>query len=273
MERKLPTITLEGTIFTVDIAKGEFREEAYPRNTISFEMLVREGEGYVLFYDPIAKNLPRPERYQHPDIVAIDIPALGTLDLEGMALKYGRKIEEIKGKTDFEIVVDQKVLNERLAGVLPQIDIYGQLFIVDMRLGELRPKDDFSSRGIHLAQMEQYPLIDPQTYRFFYDTKLKEAVSLDTWELMEVPKHHVIVEVPIGEKMDPVRVAKLYNLDLRDFLMKYPPQSVITARIVPWEESGLLQRISDNRKREQKNRMVSDYRAKKEEKKKKGRSL
>lgn len=271
MERKLPIIMLEGTAFTVDVARAEFREVARPRNTISFELMIRDGDSYMLFYDPLVRNIPRPERYQHPDVKSIAIPSLGTLDIEGMAMKYGRKVEDIRGKTDFEIVVDQKTLTDRLAGVLPQLDIDGQIFIVDIRLNELRPKDDFVSRGIQFEHMEQHPLIDPQSYRFFYDTRAKESLKLDTWDLIEMPKHIVVVEIPVSERLDPVLLVKTYDLGMKDFLMKFPPQAMIRAKVLSLKETGLQQRMNENKTRLYREKYLESFRATRN--RKRGRSL
>jgi hypothetical protein len=249
MERKLPAVMFEGTSFIVDVVREEFREMGNPQNSISFEMLVRDGDGYLIFYDPLVKNIPGPDRYQHPDIKTVEVPPLGMMDLEGMALKYGRNINDIKGKTDYEIIVDQKVVADRLAGQLPQLIIEGQTFFVDARLGTLRPKDDYSTLGIHLSALEPFPLVTPQSQRFFYNRELQKAVQLNMNTIMEIPKNVVPIQIPLLEKLDPVRIASVYQLDMQEHLMKNPPQAVYQATVVPWEQTNIPYHIEWNNRR------------------------
>lgn len=271
--RNLPRVMFGGDVFLVDVLKEEFRQSDNQRNIISFDMMVREGDGYLVIYDPLVKNVPGPDRYQHPDIQTVEVPPLGLMDLEGMAIRYGRDIEAIRGKSDYEIIVDQKVLADRLAGILPIVDIAGDLFYVDVRLGELRLKDDFSHNGIHFSQLEPHPLIAPQTLRFFYDKETKQAVRYDADELMEIPKNVTAFEIPIMEKLDPVRIATMYGLDMQDFLMKVPPQARFEAKVLPWEQTGLPRIIAENQQRMRTEKFLEAHRSKKNVPKRKGRSL
>src|SRR3546814_3269854 len=71
-----------------------------------------------------------------------------------MAEKYGISLADLEGKTDYDVMVDQKALELRLAGSLPTIDISGHTFYVDYNMGMLRPKDDFLSKGITFKDMD-----------------------------------------------------------------------------------------------------------------------
>ena len=90
-------------------------------------------------------------------------------------------------------------LKQRIGGKLPEIDIAGTMFFVEVRLRELR--SDFRlMKRINLDKLETGP--DGESYRFAYDTNLKEQVNIDPG-IMEWPKEVVIVEIPGDLKLDP----------------------------------------------------------------------
>jgi hypothetical protein len=56
MFRELPTVTLGGTDFIIDLRLEEFRQVTNPFNTISFDELVENEAGYVLCFDTVKKT-------------------------------------------------------------------------------------------------------------------------------------------------------------------------------------------------------------------------
>lgn len=64
------------------------------------------------------------------------------LDPEGMAEKYGIKVSDLKGKTDFDVMVNQDFYNARVTERRwPTIDIAGDPFWVNVRAGVISQKD------------------------------------------------------------------------------------------------------------------------------------
>ncbi len=103
MKRELPVYTIEGTDFIVDVEKLQLYEKADPENRISVFDMKDVGDGYVFDYSLKAKNLP--ELFiDNQDITVVKIPELVKLDPAGMAKKYGLGVEEIKGRTDFDLM-------------------------------------------------------------------------------------------------------------------------------------------------------------------------
>ncbi|WP_199119254.1 hypothetical protein [Pedobacter sp. ASV28] len=249
MERKLPGIMMEGNAFLIDVMKEEFRDLSNKANVISFEMLQYNDTGYSLLYDPIVKNVPGSDRYGHPDIKTITIPPFTILDPEGMALKYNKPIEQVTGKSDFEVIVDQELYAKRMAGHLPTIEILDHTFYTDLTLGTLRPKDDFTTMGIKFSEMQTVPFLMPEHYWFYYNPKTHAAETIDHQSITELPKDIVVVEVPVESKLDPVRIAQIYELDVNEFLMKNPIVANMKARVVPWSETGLPNIIKENNQR------------------------
>src|ERR1700712_1489113 len=104
---KEPVIfTIKGTAFLVNIDQQVLRQTDNSANEIFF---VREmtdfGSHYRLFYDPAIRNVPH-HSYEPATMKEIHVPPLIELDPEGMAAKYGFKTEDLKGKTDFQVMVD-----------------------------------------------------------------------------------------------------------------------------------------------------------------------
>lgn len=136
--RPLPTFTIEGTTFLVDIHKQVLRQANDPDNEISFINNMQDnGTFYGLLYDLDEKRAAE-DLFDQNRVKGIDVPTLIELDPQGMSAKYGIPETELKGKTDFEVIVDQDWLAERKKGVLPRVNIAGEEFIIDLPLQELR---------------------------------------------------------------------------------------------------------------------------------------
>ncbi|MGQ3088882.1 MAG: hypothetical protein ACT6RA_17190, partial [Flavobacterium sp.] len=147
MQRDLPTISIEGTPFFVDVRQSELRECGKETNIIRFDDMRHHGNHYTFDYDLREKNIP--SLWSKNKTVVVDIPDQVAMDPVGMAQKYNLPLEKIREKTDFEIMVDPVAYDLRAnKGVLPTIEIAGHIFYVDLQMDKLRPKDDFLSNGI-----------------------------------------------------------------------------------------------------------------------------
>ncbi|WEK21356.1 MAG: hypothetical protein P0Y49_09405 [Candidatus Pedobacter colombiensis] len=246
METQLPIHEINGTSFLVDVQKGELKEAGNPDNTIAFADMRYNEEGYGFSYDPLTKNLPEWNRLYKPEIELIQVPHMVELDPAGMAAKYGKTLQEVSGKTDFEVIVDQEVLAMRMKGKLPTIDIAGHLFYVDIRCDRLRPKDDFSTMGISISEIEEYQYRDGDTYVFTYDPKTHRAREIDPEKMTTIPKDLLFIEIPIPKLLDPVGYARKTGCHVTELLMNTPLKELHQARTIPWKETGLLILIKEN---------------------------
>ena len=125
-------------------------------------------------------------------------------------------------------------LQQRIAGKLPQIEIAGTMFFIDVRLKELRA-DGLKSK-ISLDKLETGP--DGESYRFAYNTETKQVVEID-WKLIELPKNVVIVEIPGETKLDSYAVAIKNGLDPIVFVNDHPLEKEQKAMIIPLSETEL----------------------------------
>ncbi|MEN0057074.1 MAG: hypothetical protein AAGC65_25570, partial [Mucilaginibacter sp.] len=199
----------EQTSFAVDIDKQVLRQTDHPKNEISFiNQMSDMGDHYLLAWDARIKNAGTEPDHTEPVI----IPPLIALDPEGMAKKYGLTVEQLKGKTDFEVIVDPYALEARRAGILPTIDIAGEKFIVDLRLLELRHAEYF----FPVLSLKSFELTnDGWNYEAFYEPIMKQVVDLDPG-LTEFPDGIIRVKIPNEIGLDPVATAQSYGMDERE---------------------------------------------------------
>lgn len=277
MERKLPTFEIEGTTFEVDVIKEELREIDNPVNIISIRNEISDRvDHYWFLYDTLEKNLPGPWS-DKSNIVEIRMPLMVELDPEGMAARFNRSIEQVKSETDFSLLVDLQQVIERLEGRLPVIDICGHDFVVDLRLGELRPKDHFET-SITLSNLDTDR--DGDNYEAFYHPPSLEVVSLDH-TITELPRDVVVISIPSELNLDcigflkdkeggvlasgllgqyPMTLTKAELMqkmksetNLRQFLRDFPVMMKRSAKVTQLSETPLVGIIANNKKRQANN--------------------
>lgn len=241
--KELPILNIEGTDFFVDVNKLELREKANELNAIPFEDMRDVGDGYTFEYSLKDKNLPS---LFNNDSTTVKIPEFVKLDPIGMAERCGFKLEDIEGKTDFEVMVDQKAFDMRVnKGMLPTIDIAGHTFYVDIRMDMLRPKDDFASKGIVFDEIDHYFSEERNAYLIPYDPKKHEFRELD-YNLLSVPKDLIAVEFPFQRELDPIGWNRQGGWDIKDDLKHIGLRSHFQAKTVPWNETFIRDIIKEN---------------------------
>jgi len=241
--RQPPIVTIEGTSFLVDINRQVLRQTNDAENEISFIDHMQDlGTYYLLRYNADKKQ-PAFDGEDTKVVKLVIIPPLAQLDPQGMSEKYGLPVDELNNKTDFEIIVDQRALLLRHQGILPQIDLAGELFIVDLRLNELRHAQNFhpviSLKSFDFNQSGQY-------FEGYYHTALKQVVSVDPG-LTELPPNLVKLRLPNALGLDPVGVASATGLDERRLLRRFPVVARLKAQVIPISETGLPALVQRNR--------------------------
>lgn len=251
MERELPIINIKGTDFIVDVDRFELREKGNPFNKINIFNLKDERDAYILEYCTQLKNIYIPFVNDKP--IVIKIPPVSKLDPIGMAKKYKQTLESIQGKTDFEIMVNQKDFDLRVnKGRLPTIEIAGHTFYVDLQMDKLRPKDDFLSNGIVFSDIEKYYDLENRTYTIPYNPKTHEFQEPDYLNIKELPKDLIAVQFPSERLLDRIGWSKKYGLEITHGLTKNGLKLQFTARNIPWKETFLVGLIESNLKAEKK---------------------
>lgn len=241
---KQPVIfEIEGTSFEVDIEKQVLRQTNDAANEISFiKDMQDQGAFYHLLYD-LDKHRAAQDRFDQNRVKVISVPQMTDLDREGMAAKYGLPPELVMGKSDFEVIVDQKALNQRLSGVLPRIELVGETFIIDLRLQELRHAANFHP----VISLKSFELTsDGWHYEAYYHPYLKQIVELDL-KLQEFPEGVIKLKIPNELGLDPITTARQYGMDERELLRRYPIQMGLKAEVIPLSETPIPAMIRRNK--------------------------
>jgi hypothetical protein len=247
MERELPIVNIEGTNFLLDVDKFELREKNNPENIISvFDMRdLENGKGYAFLYNKIEKNVAL--SWTHDQTVRVQIPEMVFLDPEGMSKKYGVPLEMFATKSDFDIMVDQAALKDRLSGRLPIVDIAGHPFYVDIRMDMLRPKDDFMSKGIQFSKIEDYYVDEKEKYWVPYNPKTREFQDVDFSKITDIPKDITMVSFPHESKLDPIGYNRMHGFVEMSSLKETNLKSHFKAGQVTWKETGIEEVIKENK--------------------------
>jgi hypothetical protein len=241
---KSPVIyMINQTSYEVDIHKQVLRQTNRQANEISFiRDMIDMGYCYHLVYDQQSDT----NTYMEPDgqrYRLVSVPQMTMLDPEGMSDKYDQPTVQIRGRPDFEVIVDHELLAQRKQGILPEIDVAGQRFIVDLALHELRHAYGFTP-ALNLLSFTISD--DGNHFEAYYHPVLKQIVELDL-KLLELPEHVIKLKIPNEIGLDPYGAAKIYGMDEYEVLRRYPPQKDLKAEVIPLSETHVPALIRRNK--------------------------
>jgi hypothetical protein len=150
----------------------------------------------------------------------------------------------LKGKTDYEVIVNPEDLALRHQGVLPLIEIMeDQLFIIELEKQQLRHLENDHI----ILSLKQFDLSDDGLkYIGFYNPVKREMVDIDP-HLTEFPDNVVKIILPSEIGLDPVATAQMYGINERDLLRRYPMQKEMKAEMIPLSETTIPAMIQRNR--------------------------
>lgn len=226
MANDQPILVMAGRPFIIDIARQELRQYNRSNNWIPFADLQDVGPHYILQLND--RILIPPEVIEKPHSLS-ELARLG-INIASQEQHWG-------------IFIGDEKLARRLSGELPHIDIAGTGFTIDVRLRELRETKAPWNR-LDLSEMSIAP--SGEAYLCFYNTESHEEFTVDD-DLLEMPENVVLLEIPNERVLDPVALAREYDLGDTDLLTRYPLKTGITATVKPISESGLASLIELNR--------------------------
>lgn len=223
-------LDINGQLFTVDVKYGLLIDRSDPLNSISFHDMFDKGSHYEFPFDPVEKNITAP---WEPGSMTVNVPQQVAIDPAGMAAKYGIAENLLTG-TDAELNGDPKWLQDRLDGHLPKIDIAGKDYFVDLHLNELR------STANHDDKIDLDKLVTTYDGRYisFYHTDAEKFVQLKG-DITQVPEHVKMILIPAPISLDPVSVARSYDMDERSFQKEFPMMARHEARSYLLSETGI----------------------------------
>lgn len=252
MKRKLPVLSVYNktvTKFNVDVQKLELRQQDAPENVIRFEDMQDLGDGYVLEFSPYVQN-NRGVFQKASENITVRIPELVKLDPVGMAEKYGLTPGELAGKSDFEVMVDQQALRQRIDnGRQPRIEIEGHIFFVEMFVGKLNPKDEFLSNGIVFDDVWDHYNEDRKAYMITYNPKTFEFQRPDYNNITAIPTDLVVVSFPHESELDPVGFNRKWGCPETEGLKWTNVKLDFKAERIDWKDTAMPEIIRFNKRR------------------------
>lgn len=243
----LPVRQFGGTEFVLNTDKMLFFEKQAPENKIFIADIEDTGNGYSFDYCKVEKYIANPFM-DSGHVVRVELPPLVIMDAAGMARKYGLTIQEIKGKSDFEVMVDQEAFRKRLAGQLPTIDICGNTFRIHADEGRLSlkgasDKHDICFRGINFAQ---YFSQRADCWIIPFNPVTRTFQGLDFRNMIAYPKDLKAAMIPSLEKLDPFGYWVDRRLGPMTFLKVHNVKMHSTANEISWKQTSLEGLIKRN---------------------------
>ena len=230
--------------FKMDMEHSRLYQESDPENTISLDSLKDEGGYYSCLFDKAGSNL------FHGVVGTVDdlsnvLPVVIPKEVFDGDKNMLDSINFESQISQWHIYLADEETMQRLHGVLPEIDIAGQDYIVDLNLGELIHSEDPKER-INLKRLVPSP--DGTEYHGFYNVKtgsFAEPLSGD-----EDIEELMLVQIPYELKLDPIGVARQRGLKDTELIMVHPRRDRLKATIVAPDEDQkrmLKKRLEDLR--------------------------
>jgi hypothetical protein len=146
---------------------------------------------------------------------------------------------------DFYRSLDESAsMAERLKGRLPIILIAGHPFFVDVHMGLLRPKDNFSTPGLDLNDggiwNERTKMRD-----LYYHVPSMTEVKVQS-SITELPKDVVLLSIPPPRALDPVGCARMEGVAPTTYTEWYPFRLYTEAKVIPLSETKLAKTVKKN---------------------------
>lgn len=135
-----------------------------------------------------------------------------------------------------------ELLERRKIGILPEIDIAGHTYTVNLQLNELRNVENPSKK---LSLDEMVISSDRQNYMFFYDCESRSILHASS-DMLTLPKNVILVTIPDEMGLDPVGLARKYGLGDEYFLKMHPYEKAPKATLTSLEKSGLPEYVASN---------------------------
>ena len=246
---QLPIHKIEGTAFLVDVSRRELREAARPTNTISFDDMTDKGTHYELWYDKLSKNVPTAYN-RNKVVVRVEVPPMTQLHPEGMAARYQVRRTDIEQRRDADLILNEQLYQQRIAGTLPEIRVRGVEYQVQVENNLLKRLDQ-KHPGIDLREFELYN--SGESLMAFYNTKTEKVVKLNLDKLTELPADVIMLLLPSPARLDPVGVAKQFwpnhndsDDDIRKFVSRNPIHPKLKAQEIPLKNTPVAKMVEQN---------------------------
>jgi len=235
-------VILYNTLFEVDRERKRFVETGNRFNSIPFSAFKDEGDYMVIDFDPDSRSAYKPKvdnPLLHAFMKKIKIPKS---IFEKEIRDNVKLIQEINQKS-FEEKSNFQILNNtsrfRIAGRRPLVFIEGDAFRF---IHERQMLINVADESITISTKYMREVDDLKSLQFIYNKKTKQSEEFLS-KNEPIPNHLVLVRIPNPLRLDPVGEALKWGKPAHDMLAQFPYKDNIAARVVPWENLWVREKI------------------------------
>lgn len=233
--KELPIYNILGTDFYIDINSQSLTEINEPTNIILFSDMHDKLTHYEMRYQRGLRNWPEGVEPLE-ESTAIKIPQMTALDPVRMAKRYALTVQDISGKSDFEVMVDINAYNRRMGGELPTIDFDGHRYQVDLSLQRLRSLYGIFYDDIPFSQIGAYYDRENKRYVIPFDPETCSIPKIDYGKMDRLPDGMHIYSFPHESELDRMawNIREGHNIHYR--LKEYGLKMEFEAQRSPWND-------------------------------------
>ncbi|OMP80024.1 hypothetical protein [[Flexibacter] sp. ATCC 35208] len=242
---------IEGKPFDLEHQTGLMYPQGAIQNAISLKN-IKSVEGYFpLIYnhkiDSLRPGVLTETIYEH-EIKLPTILSLGPIKDNEVLNNINRDSFE----NDLGFVVVNETIRNRLLGKMPEIDIMGDKYILNMRDEMLVSTKDFQKQ---FSFKEFYRDDELGIVQGWYDFKKKEIENIEQEYITHTPKNLYLVELPVWHKMDPIgaarrhyQIGQLEVLNDTEYINSFMMEPNPVAKSTHVSKTDLAKTIAKNRK-------------------------
>lgn len=236
-----------GAVFLIDAGQRTLIQNGtFPPNIIELDKLPKFKGEHVMVYDWEKHNhldVPLKKAFKSDDRELILLPKELTALAQTPADEECDRINLESRENGYGFSLANQALNDRLMGKLPTLEMAGHTFYIDVRLWELRLKDD-PLTSISLDEISPYEQDGKATFLYSPGTR---SVFHPDWRATGIPDGVVAVQTPSIVHLDPVGLARYFNKQDGYYLDRYDFRTEQKAAIVPLAETNFAILFAANR--------------------------
>ena len=236
-----------GVVFLIDAPQRTLIQNGtFPPNTIALDKLPKFKGQHVMVYDWVQHNhldVPLKKAFKSDDRELILLPKELTALAQTPSDEECHRINLESRENGYGFHLANQELNDRLMGKLPTIEMAGHTFYIDVRLWQLRLKDD-PLTSISLDEISPYEHDVKATFLYSPSTR---SVFHPDWRATGIPDGVFAVQTPSIVHLDPVGLARYFKKQDGYYLDRYNFRAEQRAVIVPLAETNFAILFEANR--------------------------
>ena len=229
--------------YNIDVQSNRLIHTQDPKIELSIYDMLYTSEGYYFSFDTNEKRILM---VNNKEDARLRMPHLCTMVPDKVAKYYNIDSHDLHTKTDYEVLIDKQAFFDRQLGKLPIVDISGNRYVVDYDSGSLKSESTENLSEIKFSDLIPYYDVQLKTAVFPYNIQKKMIQDFDISTLTAIPDDLVLVQLPHHFELDPIGAYRSSKESLKDLQNIMPNKSIITAKIIYWNDTTLPEIIKKN---------------------------